>query len=595
MSRNLANRTGRSPGAPRCDTRPKTWRGALAHGFVLSALFLCLGSSAQTTSSPRSASLAEGIQLFRSGQATEAKLAFDAVIKATPRSAEALTWRGICENQMEQYAAAAQDFRSALRVVPSMLPAHYNLALSLIRLHETDGAIEQLRLVVSAQPHAVQPLYNLAVLLEGKGSIAEAIKYLDLAHTLGPADKGVTLHLLVDSLITKQDTRVPLLVSDLAQASTSAQMQREAGTALLEAGRFPDAITLLKAAREREPAAPGVDLLLARALLGDEQNAQAVGLLESAPEASAGDERSYLLALAYLGSGDRDKAAQSFEAAARIDPKDPRPIYHLGLISAAKPDGQQEAVKQLRLASRLQASNAVYAEALARILLATDQAEEAKFVLTNLLPADKPGGQRQTLLGIALAATHDTAEAISLLTLALTADPAIALAHNVLGFCLFQQGQYPQAAAAYGRASELEPRRLLYAQDAALAFERAGQTESALRFAERANALGGQDAHDHALLGKLYASSNRLPDAIRELRRAVELDPDLDAAYYGLARASLQLGDRQQATAWSEKLAALKQRHEAEFALRKKAAAVPLRSSTLLEGGLLRDEQPEIR
>ncbi|MGI8771166.1 MAG: hypothetical protein ACR2JE_07005 [Acidobacteriaceae bacterium] len=45
-----------------------------------------------------------------------------------------MVWRGICENQMKGYQAAAADFRAALRIYPHAQPAHYNLALSLLRL-----------------------------------------------------------------------------------------------------------------------------------------------------------------------------------------------------------------------------------------------------------------------------------------------------------------------------------------------------------------------------------------------------------------------------------------------------------------------------
>ncbi len=404
---------------PSASCRVRVWAGGILMLILILGLTELLGqrvvSSAQTA-------IAEGLELLRRGQPTDAKVRFDAAIKIAPQSADARTWRGICENQMQQYAAAAADFRAALQMDPATLPAHYNLALSLIRLHQIDAAVEQLRIVIAAQPKAVQPQYNLAILLEGKGALAEAKEHFAIAHALDPADETTTVHL-------------------------------------------------------------------------------------------------------------------------------------------------------------------------ARMLLATDQAEEAKVLLSHMPIASNNAAQIKLAApihmmdGVALAATHEIEKAQEQLRKAIEEDPALALAHNVLGFCLFQQGRYVQAAETYGKASELEPNRLLYARDAALAYERANQNDQALTFAERANALRDADAGDRVLLGKLYAAGGRRQDAVRELRRAAELNPELDAAYYLLARTYLQMGDRQQATVWSDKLRSLKQRHEAAFALQKKAQPATIRSSTLLEGG----------
>ena len=565
----------------------------------IAALALCVtlcvpAVEAQADAGTQPSPIAQGLQLLRNGQAAEAKQAFDAAVKATPHSAEALTWRGVSENQLQQYASAATDFESAIRIDRAMLPAHYNLALSLIRLHKTDAAIEQLRIVVAAQPEATQALYNLAVLLESKSTYAEAAEQLRKAHAIEPQDKGVTLHLLVDSLKLSDAAETSPLVSELAEAATPAAMQREAGTALLEAGKFSEAVTLLSAAHDREPTAPGIDLLLARGLIGQRQDGAAITLLKgfAAPEKEA-PEQAYLLGLAYLDQGATSEAADSFKTAARLDPKDGRPIYHLALLAATSPDNRSNAVQLLQSAIAREPANTTYSLTLARLLLAEDRAEEARSVLVQMHDSRDSEAQKYTLLGVALAATHQAAQAVPQLQKALQLDPSLALAENVLGFCFLQQGDYVRAAQAYGRASTLEPKRALYARDAALALARADQSVDATRFAERAVALEDSNARNHVLLGKLYVAAGRTPDAIHELLRAAELDPESDAACYLLARAYQQQGNRQQALAWSARLAALKQQHAASFGLQKKAASEAIRSSALLEGGAMSEQDAE--
>ena len=544
----------------------------------------------QTTSATAKLVTTEGLELLRAGQAAQAKIKFDSAIKAAPQSPDVYTWRGICENQLDEYAAAAKDFLAALRINPALLAAHYNLALAYIRLHETNRAIEQFKIVINAQPNVVLPRYNLAILLEGESSFAEAIQELDVAHTLDANDKGVALHLLTNELKMGRSIQPSSLINDIADPSTPAAIQQQAGAAFVQAGHFDPAIKLLESAWHREPSSPGLAALLAQAYMGDGKSTEAKALLQAIPAMRRTPEETYLLALAYTGAGEQSEAAQTFQAAAHLDPNDARPLYQLGLLAAASSNRQAASADYLRAALRLDPQNPVYLLALARILLITDQAEEAKSLLSTIPVKAKDAAQINALKGVAAAATHDIEGSIVLLRKATEEDPSLALAHNVLGFCLFQQGHYAEAAQAYGTASSLEPNRLLYARDSALAFERANQPTQALHFAEQANALPKADASDHLLLGKLYIASGRNADAIRELQRAAELDVDLDAACYLLARTYMQMGDRSQATVWNDRLTALKQRHTADLALQKKS--VPIRSSTLLQGGTLNGDPP---
>jgi len=65
--------------------------------------------------------------------------------------------------------------------------------------------------------------------------------------------------------------------------------------------------------------------------------------------------------------------------------------------------------------------------------------------------------------------------------------------------------------------------------------------------ADRALALGLEDARLHNFLGICYAQTNRMPQAVREHRRAIELDPKLAEAHLNLAYAYQHLGKNSQA------------------------------------------------
>lgn len=546
---------------------------------------------AQTTASASEATIARGVEMLRSGRTDEALKLFDAALVEAPRSSAALTWRGICENQTGAFSAAAKDLRAAIHLDPAALSAHYNLALSLIRLHNTDGAIDELERVVSLQPEAVPARYNLAVLLEEKGQFAKAVEQLRAAHLLAMGDAGVALHLLEDMLRLGDASLVPELTSVLTEDAATPEMRRQAGAALVAAGHFPEATTLLRQARQEEPTASGVTLLLARAYVGAGRNAEAVALLDGDPAALTDEEMVYTAGLASLGLGDLTKAAARFKTAATLDANDGRPLYHLGLLAEQTPGGAATALELLQQAVALDRGNRAFALGLARLLLATDKAEAARTLLEEI-PVTRPDDvERSTLLGVSLASTNAVEKAVPLLQHALKLDPQLAVAHNVLGFCFFRQGAYAQAAAEYHLASDLEQSRLLYAEDAALAYERAAQQANALRYAERAASLPGATPADKVLLGKLYEDAGRREEAIGLLRQAAATDPDLDSAYYLLARIYQRMGDRAQAAEWNAKLQVVKQRHEAAFVQAKRNQPERMRSSRVLAGGTLTEEE----
>jgi tetratricopeptide (TPR) repeat protein len=541
------------------------------------------------------AEIDRGIALFRASNFAAAKAKFTAAIGADPRSADALTWRGIAENQLQQYTEAARDLRAALRLDPSETSAHYNLALSLIRLGQPEDAIGQLVIVTSAHPGVVEPEFNLAILLEGKHSLPEAVDHLQAAFASQPNDPGVAQHLLADLLTLGRADEAKALLQRLPPES-SAQIEQQAGAALIEAGRFEAAIVPLEAARARGPETPGLDLLLARAYVGAEECTKAASLLTARAAASADStgESAYLLGLAYTCTGATSEAKDAFADALRANPSNAAALYHLGLIESTAPAEQPAAIRHLRAAARIEPANAAYAVVLGRVLLAQDQTREAMLLLERIHPRGPEAAERDLLLGISQISLGSTKLAVPTLVRAAAEGSSLPLPQNILGFCYFQQGDYARAAESYAQASDLRPESARFAHDAAVAFERANELDRAMIYAARAVALPEASADDHYLIGKLLARAGRRQDAVNELQRAVALDPGQDAACYLLARTYQQLGDAAQADAWNMRFRELKQRESRDYAERKQAAAgqAAVRTSTLLEGApVLRSQQ----
>jgi tetratricopeptide (TPR) repeat protein len=537
-----------------------------------------LGQAAETAS----ADIENGIQLFRNHDAAGAKLKFSAAVRADPNSADALTWRGIAENQLKEYSAAVRDFEAALHLNSGEMSAHYNLALSLIRLQKADDAIEQLRIVTSAHPGVVEPEYNLAILLEGKSATAEAVEHLKAAYQTRPGDTGVVQHLLIDLLaLGRADEAQPIL--EQFRTSAPADLQEQVGTALIEARQFPQAILLLEGGKS--------NWLLARAYIGAQQYAKAIALTQPSEISDSTGESAYLLGLAYSGAGMMPEAKNAFAQAVLANPRNDAAQYHLGLIQSADPEQQQEAVRHLREAVRLVPAASVYTVALGRALLQQDHAEDARILLERVHPPGAEAAERDLLLGIAQISIGGTGAGTPILQRAIAEDPSLPLSHNILGFCYFYQGDYAKAAQAYQKASDMRPDVRIFAHDAAIAFERSNNSDQALAYAMRAATLGSAGGEDHALVGKLLAKSGRKDDAINELKQAAAMSPDLDEPYYLLVHTYMQMGDVAQATQWNAKLTELKQKHDRDYAARKNSTSVT--SSTLLKGAPMNSSETD--
>lgn len=433
---------------------------------------------------------AEGIQLLRGGQAQAAKQRLDQAVALSPRAAEILTWRGIAENQLTEYDAAVADFRRALAIDGALISARYNLALSLIRLHDTDAAIAELRQVVAAQPEAQEAVYNLGVLLESMGSDAEAAQAFAKAHALRPDDAGVTLRLLQARLAAGDATELAPLVTELAEPATAAALQQAAGEALLTAGHAQEAVTLLEAARTHGAAMPESSLVLVRALLGagrgaealdleqelyqgDPGNAaralelarvllvndradQALALLQKLPETPADQtERDVLLGIALAATRDFAGSATHLQRALAANPKQPLAESVLGFCLFAQ-GAYGPAAAAYGRASDLDPDRPLYARDAAVAYDRSNQADQGLRYAERANARGAGSASDRVVLGKFLLKAGRTKEAIEQLRQAATMNPELDAADYLLARSYAQLGQREEADAWAAKLSALK-------------------------------------------------------------------------------------------------------------------------------------------
>lgn len=120
-----------------------------------------------------------------------------------------------------------------------------------------------------------------------------------------------------------------------------------------------------------------------------------------------------------------------------------------------------------------------------------------------------------------------------------------------------QQGKNKEAIEALEKLAELRPLRAkeYYYRIAELSLK-VFDDEQAVRYAQLALEKNPDDAAAHARLGAVYAKMQRIDDAIKEFRLAVEIDPRAFENYLALAELLLGRGDKDGAKALYRDVAA---------------------------------------
>jgi tetratricopeptide (TPR) repeat protein len=206
-----------------------------------------------------------------------------------------------------------------------------------------------------------------------------------------------------------------------------------------------------------------------------------------------------------LDAGDLAGALQAFDGAAKLGPKDPRPVYLSGVALEKKND--------------LAGAEKAYLDAIAR---------DASFA-----PA-------HTNLGALWLSKGDLASAERQIVLATLADPKNAHAAFNLGLLRDAQKQPREAAAAYRKSLQLNRNDGACHANLCSVLRRLGDLPGAIAECRQAVRLMPKSATALTVLGLLLADSKQLDAAGEQLRKATLVDPTSATAWASLGRVELR-------------------------------------------------------
>jgi tetratricopeptide (TPR) repeat protein len=228
-------------------------------------------------------------------------------------------------------------------------------------------------------------------------------------------------------------------------------------------------------------------------------------------------------------------------------------MAHYGLAQYA------EAVPYLRDAAAQDTQSISLRLALAHSCLWSKQSQCVLDVYKEILALNPDSAEADMLAGEALDEMKDNEGSTKMFRAAVKADPKFPNVHFGLGYLLWTQKQYKEAASEFQAELANDPdhvQALLYLGDTDIQLNQMNDAAPLLVRVEKQNT---SIALDHLDLGIVYTELDRKQDALRELELAEKLNPNDVNVHWRLARLYRATGKADEAKAEFEKAGKLNQ------------------------------------
>jgi len=143
-------------------------------------------------------------------------------------------------------------------------------------------------------------------------------------------------------------------------------------------------------------------------------------------------------------------------------------------------------------------------------------------------------------LGLLLASSGRTIEAIAHYRAALKTNPNYAQAHNNLGLLLAEAGRTDEAILHYQKALEINPNSAEVHANLGILLTNVGRADEAMEHYQKALEINPNYAKAHNNLGNRLMELGRIDEAMAHYLRALEINPDYVSALKNLAAAFMQ-------------------------------------------------------
>jgi tetratricopeptide (TPR) repeat protein len=262
------------------------------------------------------------------------------------------------------------------------------------------------------------------------------------------------------------------------------------------------------------------------------------------------------LGLALFKGGDLKEAIEEFGPLLKTHPGDEQLTILIGMAHYGLAQFS-EAIPYLKEAAAKEPQSLPLRLALAHSCLWTRQNQCVMDVYKEILALNSESAEADMLAGEALDEMKDNEGSTMMFRAAVKANPKEPNAHFGLGYLLWTQKQYPEAASEFQAELANDPDHVqarLYLADSYIQLNR---IEDAGPLLEKVVKLDPSIGLGHLDLGIVDSEAGRNEDALRELTQAAKLTPDDVDVHWRLGRLYRKLGKKDEAKAEFDKASTL--------------------------------------
>jgi tetratricopeptide (TPR) repeat protein len=350
-------------------------------------------------------------------------------------------------------------------------------------------------------------------------------------------------------------------VDCLGEGKAGVDSQRQTAIVLEQKGRNAEAEAAWRALLKAQPADPEAYAHLGLLKARQERYKEAVLFYRKALElnpAMPGLRMNFGLAL--FKGGQLREAIQTFNPLLEDQPPSSPEAKRLRSLIGLAHYGLEEyaaAIPYLMEATASDPQNLAFRLVLAHSCLASKQFQCVLDVYHEILTLNAESAEADMLAGEASDEMNDHVSAMQYFRAAVKASPKEPNVHFGLGYLLWTQSQYEEAALEFQAELANVPNHvqaLTYLADTNIKMNR---PQVALPLIKKAVRLDPATELAHLDLGILYANTGRREESLRELRLAAQLSPNDVNVHWRLARLYQAMGRKEEANTEFQKTSSL--------------------------------------
>ncbi|HEY1987217.1 MAG TPA: tetratricopeptide repeat protein [Terracidiphilus sp.] len=266
------------------------------------------------------------------------------------------------------------------------------------------------------------------------------------------------------------------------------------------------------------------------------------------------------LGLALFKAGDLKEAVQTFTPLLKRAPANSPEAQRLTALIGIADYGIGQfsaAIPYLKAAAANDSTNLQFRLMLAHSCLSARQFQCVLDVYHEILTLNAESAEADMLAGEAQDEMRNHGAAIEQFRAAVKADPREPNVHFGLGYLLWTQNLFDEAAGEFQAELTNVPNSAPALAFLADSYMQLNRSSEALPLIQKAIGIDPNFARAHLDLGVLYADANRRDDAIRELKLAARLSPEDANPHWRLARLYQSMGRKQEAALEFQKTSSL--------------------------------------